>query len=195
MRSKRSSGKSIAIQSPEQAQVLAAETEGWAIALQMVWQSVQSGPAPGLTRVGRLPDTLETLFDYLAQDVLARQPADIQRFLQATSVLRQMDQAACDHLLDIGNSADTLRQLHDGGLFVVSMGDGIYRYHRLFHDFLRATLKHNPVRRQQLHRQAAATSAGQAILKKRSTTYWKPGLRPGGRLVEGSAPAWWRWAL
>ena len=141
----------------EQAQVLAAETEGWAIALQMVWQSVQSGPAPGLDAVlGRLPATLETLFDYLAQDVLARQPADIQRFLLATSVLRQMDQAVCDHLLDIGNSADILHQLHDGGLFVVSMGDGIYRYHRLFHDFLRAHLQQNPVRRQALHRQAAS---------------------------------------
>jgi len=140
----------------EQAQALAAETEGWAIALQMVWQSVHSGAAPGLDAVlGQLPSTLETLFDYLAQDVLARQPAEIQRFLLTTSVLRQMDQAGCDHLLAIHDSDEILRRLHDGGLFVVSMGEGVYRYHRLFHDFLRAHLGRDAVRSQALHRHAA----------------------------------------
>jgi len=141
---------------PEQAQALAAETEGWAIALQMVWQSVQSGATPGLDVVlGRLPSTLETLFDYLAQDVLARQPGDIQRFLLTTSVLRQMNPAACDHLLGLHDSAEILRRLHDGGLFVVAMGEGVYRYHRLFHDFLRAHLDRDAAQRQALHRQAA----------------------------------------
>jgi LuxR family maltose regulon positive regulatory protein len=141
---------------PEQAQTLATETEGWAIALQMVWHSVQSGAAPGLDAVlGRLPSTLETLFDYLAQDVLARQPAEIQRFLLTTSVLREMDQAACDYLLDLHDSARILQQLHEGGLFVVSMGEGVYRYHRLFHDFLRAHLGRDAARRQALHHQAA----------------------------------------
>ncbi len=141
---------------PEQAQALATETEGWAIALQMVWQNVQSGAAPGLDAVlGRLPSTMETLFDYLAQDVLARQPAEIQRFLLTTSVLRQMDPAACDHLLGLHDSAEILRRLHEGGLFVVSMGEGVYRYHRLFHDFLRAHLGRDAAQRQALHHQAA----------------------------------------
>jgi LuxR family maltose regulon positive regulatory protein len=141
---------------PQQAQALATETEGWAIALQMVWQSVQSGAAPSLDAVlGQLPSTLETLFDYLAQDVLARQPADIQRFLLTTSVLRQMDQAACDDLLDRHDSSEILHQLHQGGLFVVSMGEGVYRYHRLFHDFLRAHLSRHAAQQQALHRQAA----------------------------------------
>ena len=68
--------------SPEQAQALAAETEGWVIALQMVWQGLQSGAAPDLDAVlGRLPSSLEALFDYLAQEVLTRQPPAVQRFL------------------------------------------------------------------------------------------------------------------
>jgi ATP/maltotriose-dependent transcriptional regulator MalT/DNA-binding SARP family transcriptional activator len=141
---------------PEQAQALAAETEGWAIALQMVWQSIQSGAAPGLDAVlGRLPSTLETLFDYLAQDVLAGQPAEIQRFLLTTSVLREMNPAACDHLLNRHDSAEILHQLHEGGLFVVSMSEGVYRYHRLFHDFLRAHLGRGAAQQQALHHQAA----------------------------------------
>ena len=140
----------------EQALALATETEGWAIALQMVWQSLQSGAVPGLDAIlGQLPSTLETLFDYLAQDVLARQPPEIQRFLLATSVLRQMDGAACDHLLDGEGSAEALRGLHERGLFVISVGDGAYRYHRLFHDFLKTGLEQDADRARALHRRAA----------------------------------------
>jgi LuxR family maltose regulon positive regulatory protein len=144
----------------DQARALATETEGWAIALQMVWQSLQSGAVPDLDSVlGRLPATLEALFDYLAQDVLARQPAAVQRFLLTTSVLRQMDGPTCDALLGVEGSDAVLDGLLEGGLFVVSTGEGVYRYHRLFHDFLRAQLDHTPSmgRPQDLHRQAAAT--------------------------------------
>jgi LuxR family maltose regulon positive regulatory protein len=142
----------------EQAKALAIETEGWAIALQLVWQSLQSGSAPNLEAVlGQLPTTLEALFDYLAQDVLARQPADVQHFLVTTSVLRQMDGPACDHLLEGQGSAARLRRLQEAGLFVVSMGDEVYRYHRLFHDFLGAQLDRIPPqgRAQGLHHRAA----------------------------------------
>ncbi|MEJ2207898.1 MAG: BTAD domain-containing putative transcriptional regulator [Anaerolineae bacterium] len=140
-----------------QASALEAETEGWAIALQMVWQTLQGGALSGLDEIlGQLPSTLDTLFDYLAQDVLARQPAAIQRFLLATCVLRQMDGPACDHLLATQGSAATLHRLHEGGLFVVAAGDDAYRYHRLFHDFLRAHLGRDPQEARALHRRAAA---------------------------------------
>ncbi len=143
--------------SPEQARALAAETEGWIIALQMVWQGLQSGAVSGLDAIlGRLPATLDTLFDYLAQEVLARQPPNVQRFLLATAVLRQMDGPACDHLLGVEGSVEGLRELHESGLFVVSLGDDVYRYHRLFHDFLRAQLAQTPALRRGLHCQAAA---------------------------------------
>jgi DNA-binding SARP family transcriptional activator len=140
----------------EQAQALAAETEGWAIALQMVWQGLHSGAVPDLDSIlGRLPSTLEALFDYLAQDVLARQPSPVQRFLLNTSVLRQMDGPACDHLLESQDSTGMLQQLQEAGLFVVAMGEEAYRYHRLFHDFLQAQLGHDDEHIQGLHRRAA----------------------------------------
>jgi ATP/maltotriose-dependent transcriptional regulator MalT/DNA-binding SARP family transcriptional activator len=143
--------------SPEQAQALASETEGWAIALQMVWQGLQSSGVSGVDAVlGRLPTSLDALFDYLAQDVLARQPPNVQSFLLITSVLRQMDGAACDYLLGVEGSVGGLRELHESGLFVVSMGEDVYRYHRLFHDFLRARLRQDPQGAQALHRRAAA---------------------------------------
>ena len=142
--------------SPQQAKALEAETEGWAIALQMVWQSLQSGAVHDLDAVlGHLPTTLEALFDYLAQDVLARQPPEAQRFLLATAVLRQMDGPICDHLLGGQNSASELHQLQESGLFLVSLGDENYRYHRLFHDFLQARLGQSVGQAQALHRRAA----------------------------------------
>jgi DNA-binding SARP family transcriptional activator len=149
----------------EQAQALATETEGWAIALQMVWQSLQSGAVSDLDAVlGQHPTSLDALFDYLAQEVLARQPPTVQRFLLTTSVLRQMDGRASDRLLESQGSAARLEELHYGGLFVVSMGDGVYRYHGLFHDFLRTKLNqsgrtgyggHGRAEARALHRRAA----------------------------------------
>lgn len=143
--------------SPEQAQALASETEGWVIALQMVWQGLQSSGLSGVDAVlGQLPASLDALFDYLAEDVLARQPPNVQDFLLMTSVLRQMDGPACDYLLGVEGSVQGLRELQEGGLFIVSMGDDVYRYHRLFHDFLRARLGQDPQGARALHRRAAA---------------------------------------
>ncbi|MBI4731054.1 MAG: hypothetical protein HY781_02805 [Chloroflexi bacterium] len=139
-----------------QAQTLAVETEGWAIALQMVWQGLQSGIVPDLeTALQKLPGTLDHLFDYLAPEVLARQPAYLQRFLLTTSVLRQLDGPACDALLDTHDSHSTLRHLYDIGLFVDLVGDETYRYQRLFHDFLLNQIGKQPEEKLLLHRRAA----------------------------------------
>jgi DNA-binding SARP family transcriptional activator len=143
--------------SPAQAQALLAETEGWAMALSLVWQSLQAGSAPDIDAVlGRLPSTFEALFDYLAQDVLGRQPAAVQRFMLATSVLRQMDGPVCDALLDVEGSGATLRRLYESGLFLASVGDDRYRYQRLFHDFLQVQLGRERDRARSLHLRAAA---------------------------------------
>ncbi len=139
-----------------QAQALAVETEGWAIALQMVWQGIQSGLVPDLeTALQKLPATLDRLFDYLAPEVLARQPAYLQRFLLTTSVLRQLDGPACDALLDTHDSHSTLHHLYEIGLFVDLVGDETYRYQRLFHDFLLNQVGKQPQEKLALHRRAA----------------------------------------
>jgi LuxR family maltose regulon positive regulatory protein len=139
-----------------QAQALAVETEGWAMALQMVWQGLQTGIVPDLeTALQKLPATLDRLFDYLAPEVLARQPAYLQRFLLTTSVLRQLDGPACDALLETHDSSSTLRHLHEIGLFVDLVGEETYRYQRLFHDFLLSQAGKQPEEKLSLHRRAA----------------------------------------
>ncbi len=137
--------------SAAQIEALAQETEGWAIALQLIGQGVRV--AGGVDKVlAGLPDSLESLFDYLAQEILAKEPAERRAFLLSTSVLRHLTPAACDHLTDRDDGLAVLRALEDEGLFVIAVGDE-YRYHHLFGDFLYRQL--SPAERARLHRRAA----------------------------------------
>jgi LuxR family maltose regulon positive regulatory protein len=149
---------------PDQARSLTQETEGWIIALQLIWQGLQSGVLSGvsspfaglsggdLLRTADRRYSLDDLFAYLAQEVLGKQPPDIQGFLLDTSVLRQLIPGACDALRGANDSEAILRYLHDKDLFVVDLG-GQSRYHRLFHDFLQSQL--SPDRASELHRLSA----------------------------------------
>jgi LuxR family maltose regulon positive regulatory protein len=139
-----------------QAQELALETEGWAIALQMIWQGIQTGIVPNLeTAVQTLPAALDRLFDYLSLEVLARQPAYLQRFLLTTSVLRALNATACDTLLASHDSQSILHHLHEINFFVDLVGSETYRYQHLFHDFLLNQLNKQPEEKLSLHRRAA----------------------------------------
>ncbi len=145
--------------SGEESRRLAAETEGWAIALQLVWQNLRirsTAPLPvgrSLSSLGQAAD-LETLFDYLAQEVLEQQPPDIQELLRVTAVLREMTASICDCLRASDDSALLLRYLLENGLFVVDLGDGHLRYHHLFRDFMLHRLA--PEAARMAHRRAAA---------------------------------------
>jgi len=140
--------------SPEEVNRLASQTEGWAIALQLVWQGLQSGAVSTLSQaLERLSSPTQDLFAYLAQEVLRQQPPDIQEFLLATAVLREMTPAICDCLRAATDSNLILRYLLERSLFVADLGDGHIRYHHLFRDFLRHQLSPQAVRT--AHRRAA----------------------------------------
>ncbi|NTU85153.1 MAG: tetratricopeptide repeat protein, partial [Chloroflexales bacterium] len=117
---------------------LAFHTEGWPIALQLVWQGLRGAPSRGVADLlaGRA-DSLGALFDYLASDVLGHQPPAVAAFLRETAVLRELTPATCDAVRRAGDSEELLRQLRDRDLFVVELGERHYRYHHVFHEFLR----------------------------------------------------------
>jgi ATP/maltotriose-dependent transcriptional regulator MalT/DNA-binding SARP family transcriptional activator len=116
---------------------VATETEGWAIALQLIWQTLRSGAVTTLSQaLGRLAGPEQDLFTYLAQEVLEQQPPDVREFLLSTVVLRELTPSVCDCLREAGDSRDLLRYVLESGLFVVNLGDGHLRYHHLFRDFL-----------------------------------------------------------
>ncbi len=115
---------------------LAKRTEGWIIALQLVWQSLRKGS--NLADVwGQRPDSLEALFAYLAQEVLERQKPFVRRFLLTTAVLERLCPPTCDALMGEPGSEKVLAGLEENGLFVQQGPGNAYRYHQLFHQFLR----------------------------------------------------------
>ncbi len=139
-----------------QAARLAEDTEGWTIALQIIWQSIQTGIVPDIdTALKNQTITFDKLFDYLAPEVLSRQPAYLQKFLLSTSILSQMDGVVCDAILETRDSAEILGHLYEIGLFVDKIGEGTYRYQRLFQDFLQSELSKVPDIKNQLHSKAA----------------------------------------
>ncbi len=140
--------------SAEEIARLAAETEGWAIALQLVWQGLRSGALTDVpATLSALSGPTEQLFAYLAQEILAQQSTEVREFLHKTAVLRDLTPSVCNCLCDLRDGERLLRYLLDNSLFVVDLGGGHMRYHHLFREFLCRQL--SPFELRQLHQRAA----------------------------------------
>lgn len=117
------------------------KTEGWIAALWLASVSLQRhDDRSGF--IARFSGSHDSVADYLAGDVLARQPPRVRDFLLRTSILRHLDPSVCDALLLRADSAQTLAELAAANLFLVPIEapERTYRYHSLFADFLRAQL-------------------------------------------------------
>jgi LuxR family maltose regulon positive regulatory protein len=95
--------------------------------------------------------------------VLSRQPEPVQRFLEDSSVLEELDLEACRAVTGVAESARLLRELSAENALIMPSGDGYtYRYHRLFRDLLQFRLRaESPERFAALHETAAAWYASQ----------------------------------
>src|SRR6185295_5972474 len=74
------------------------------------------------------------ILDYLTEEVLRRQPQEVQTFLLSTCILQQLTTSLCDAVLQQTGSQQTLERLERTNLFVVSLDSKRqwYRYHTLF---------------------------------------------------------------
>lgn len=146
--------------STDEVEALVAYTEGWAIALQLIWQNIRNQSLAELEFPPHWQtDSLDSLFDLLTREVLERQPADVRKFLLITSTLRDLQPEACDALRRaagsaISDSASMLAYLRRQELFVVEAAGNTLRYHHIFHDFLRG--QSNADERREWNRLAAA---------------------------------------
>ena len=136
-------------------------TEGWAIGLQVVWQSIKAMPNMPLESLleeesEASGSSLGNLFAYLADEVLDMQSEDTQDFLIQTSILQFLDSDTCDFLLDRQNSAETLNDLYRSGLFIEQMKPDVFRYHHIFREFLLSRLSKNEELKKGLHRKLAS---------------------------------------
>lgn len=167
--------------SNEDISILESRTEGWIAGLQMaalamhgLTRQFTTDPqgVPGLARIDLarfvqgFSGSHRYILDYLSEEALIHQPADVQRFLAWTSLLDRFCAPLCDALLADPKilSCDMLAYLDKANLFLVGLdtqatieGNPVwYRYHNLFTDLLRARLRQShPAIIPQLHLRAS----------------------------------------
>ncbi len=128
--------------STEDIAALEQRTEGWIVGLQMAALSLQ-GRADASRFVEAFGGTHHFILDYLLEEVLERQPLDVQQFLLETSILDRLTAPLCDAVRQSSDSQAMLEQLEVANLFVVPLDDERrwYRYHHLFGDLLCSRLR------------------------------------------------------
>jgi LuxR family transcriptional regulator, maltose regulon positive regulatory protein len=126
----------------EQITALETRTEGWIAGLQLAALSLRgredvSGFVQAFTGSHRF------VFDYLTDEVFARQTESIQSFLLQTSILERLSASLCDALTGRADSQAMLEELERNNLFLTGLDDERhwYRYHHLFADVLRHRLR------------------------------------------------------
>jgi LuxR family maltose regulon positive regulatory protein len=137
---------------------LEGRTEGWIAALQLAALSLQGREDASAFIVGFAGDD-RYIVDYLVEEVLARQPADVREFLLETSVLERLTGPLCDAVTGREGGKATLLALERANLFLIPLDDRRrwYRYHHLFADVLHAhLLDERPEQVAELHRRASA---------------------------------------
>ena len=137
---------------------LEGRTEGWIAALQLAALSLQGREDIAAFIDGFAGDD-RYIVDFLAEEVLQRQPEHVQHFLLQTSILDRLSGPLCDAVTGQDGGKAKLTALERGNLFLVPLDDRRrwYRYHQLFADVLHARLRdEQPDDVPDLHRRASA---------------------------------------
>ncbi len=146
---------------------LNARAEGWVAGLQMAAISLR-GRDDAAAFVAAFAGSHRFVFDYLLEQVLNRQTADVQAFLLKTAILDRLCAPLCDAVCGGGSaSRELLDALERANLFLVPLDDerGWYRYHHLFSDLLKLMLeKTYPGQTVELHRRASRWFEAQRLL-------------------------------
>ena len=144
---------------PEDIAALEARTEGWIAGLQLAALSMQ-GLEDTAGFIQSFTGSHRFVLDYLLEEVIHKQPENIQTFLLQTSILERMCGQLCDAVLLNSSVAgqETLEHLERANLFIVPLDNERrwYRYHHLFAELLRNRLARTyPDQVADLHRRAS----------------------------------------
>ena len=144
-------------------------TEGWIAGLQLAALSLR-----GISEHGDVAGFIEAftgsnrfVIDYLADEVLARQPAGVRDFLLRTAVLDRLTGPLCDAVLGQSGGTAMLEDLERENLFVIPLDTerSWYRYHHLFADVLQARLLNEDAKLiPQLHQRASDWYASRGLV-------------------------------
>lgn len=138
--------------------VLMERTEGWPAGVYLAALSLRGHRSPG-TFIGNFTGNNRFIFEYLAEEVLSRQPPEIQQFLVRTSILPRLCAPLCEAVTGSHSAAQILDMLERENLFVLPLDDDQrwYRYHSLFRQVLRGHLaRAEPGIVRALHQRASA---------------------------------------
>jgi LuxR family transcriptional regulator, maltose regulon positive regulatory protein len=140
--------------SAEAIAALEERTEGWIAGLQLAALSMQ-GQHDTTSFIHSFTGSSRYIIDYLAEEVLERQPDAVRTFLLRTSILERMCGPLCDAVRNVSSDAAPLagspesnssqamlEKLERSNLFIVPLDNQRrwYRYHQLFADLLRQRL-------------------------------------------------------
>ena len=162
-------------------EALEQRTEGWIAGLQFAALAMRDR-ADLASFVRAFTGSHRFVLDFLADEVLLREPPHRRTFLLRTSILDRMCGALCDAVLaeqtpessaasggdTAGASQAVLEELEQANLFIVPLDDARhwYRYHHLFADVLRHRLQaaESPDEVRSLHVRAAAWFEQQGLI-------------------------------
>ncbi|MBI3978288.1 MAG: tetratricopeptide repeat protein [Chloroflexi bacterium] len=115
--------------------------EGWIAGLQMAALSLR-GRRDLPEHLTQVAGDDRYIADYLAGEVLSRQPDDARSFLLQTAILDRLSGPLCDSVTGRKDGQQMLESLDRSNLFLVPLDNRRqwYRYHHLFAEFLRHRL-------------------------------------------------------
>ncbi len=125
----------------DDAQHMANVTEGWAGALILLADRVQSAGSVDLEQLNHS----DTLFQYISLEQFDPLSAEIKEFLLSSAVLRTIGVESVNELLERSDAQEKLTQLQNLNLALVEEegGDVRYRYHSLLRAFLVSHVRSN----------------------------------------------------
>jgi LuxR family maltose regulon positive regulatory protein len=136
---------------------LETRTEGWIASLKLAALSMQ-GRDNWPEFITKFSGSNRYIIDYLVDEVMARQPEEVQTFLRRTSILERFCAPLCKYVIDSPTDIDVLDYIERANLFLIPLDDHRewYRYHHLFADFLSQKLREiEPERITELHLRAS----------------------------------------
>ncbi len=151
--------------SEEAIAALERRTEGWITGLQMAALALQGrsmhGEEDTAAFIRAFTGSHRFVLDYLVEEVLQSQSAEVREFLLQTSILNRLCGPLCArvHGGEAYNGQEILEALERGNLFIIPLDDERrwYRYHHLFTQVLQARLlEEMPDRLAELQRRASA---------------------------------------
>ena len=143
--------------SVENIAALEARTEGWIAGLQLAAISMK-GRDDIASFIQAFTGSHRFVLDYLVEEVLHHQSANIRSFLMQTAILDRFCASLCNAVTDRVDGKEMLDILEGNNLFLIPLDDTRqwYRYHHLFSDVLQAHLMdEQPEHVSSLHQRAS----------------------------------------